>query len=324
MCKNYREEAERLLRDEVIKRGIEFRGEAKEEYDMGKKTMFNTAKSVLAKVLEEKDNHLGREERAPCLYGCEFSNCILGKEKQKECEEQQEKMNRNPLKGKYPENEKLAEIIGCEGCREKSAIVSATLKELDVAHKQVTHLEGVIAEKDKEIAELQDLRNCTGCRTWEDLFNGVLSQKTKLYDENIELYHKIASLQSDLAESHDLNTSQAKKISELQNQLTKAQGKDGSEMEVWMVGVGDCESNEIKGIYATKELAVTELFKQRDRLVTEWKDFCKNIPDDMYQEMIDALSSSDYSSWNNFPHDTPYIEKMRVRGTAQGKRGRNE
>jgi len=107
---------------------------------------------------------------------------------------------------------------------------------LDVAHKQVTHLEGVIAEKDKKIAELQDLRNCTGCRTWEDLFNGVLSQKTKLYDENIELYHKIASLQSDLAESHDLNTAQAKKISELQNQLTKAQGKRGKVLSVEEIG----------------------------------------------------------------------------------------
>jgi uncharacterized protein YfdQ (DUF2303 family) len=42
-----------------------------------------------------------------------------------------------------------------------------------------------------------------------------------------ESEQEIASLQSDLAESHDLNTAQAKKISELQNQLTEAQGKRG-------------------------------------------------------------------------------------------------
>lgn len=94
-------------------------------------------------------------------------------------------------------------------------------------------------------------------------------------------------------------------------------------MQVWIVGVSDCEANSIKVICSTKKIAERELFKIRDNLIAEWVEsdkqlnesnlaFCKErkidfVQDDMYKKMIVALSSDDYENWNNYPHDLPYL-----------------
>ena len=100
-------------------------------------------------------------------------------------------------------------------------------------------------------------------------------------------------------------------------------------MKVWLVGVSDCESNSVIAICSTKEIAERELFKERDRLIKEYKDmhihqqefndkYCKenNIPkinDPMYKDMIEALSGNDYEHWDNYPHDKPYLTEIEVK-----------
>ena len=88
-------------------------------------------------------------------------------------------------------------------------------------------------------------------------------------------------------------------------------------MTVWVVGVADCESNSIKAICSTKEIAERELFKARDELVADWKrmdKFCKerDIADNMYKDMITALSGKDYENWDNYPHEKPYLYETEV------------
>ncbi len=93
--------------------------------------------------------------------------------------------------------------------------------------------------------------------------------------------------------------------------------------KVWVVGIGDCEGNEIVAVCSTKELAEKKLFETRDKLIAEWKEadicnqasivkFCqeknkKVWEDTMYKDMITSLQGNDYEKWNNFPHDCPYL-----------------
>jgi hypothetical protein len=99
-------------------------------------------------------------------------------------------------------------------------------------------------------------------------------------------------------------------------------------MNVWIVGVSDCESNEIKCVCLTKEIAERELFKVRDALIVEWKkadvdiqvsirelcekEQCLIWEERMYKKMITALLGNDYERWENFPHDRPYLYKVNV------------
>ena len=68
---------------------------------------------------------------------------------------------------------------------------------------------GLLAEKDKKIANLE--KEC-------DRLKEIIEP---LDSENIKKDKKIAELESDLAESLDLNTSQARKISELERQIKR-------------------------------------------------------------------------------------------------------
>lgn len=99
-------------------------------------------------------------------------------------------------------------------------------------------------------------------------------------------------------------------------------------MDVWEVGVSDCESSATCCICSTKELAERELFKIRDSLVSDWQEQIdrhesldikgishnkqKKMVIDMYEPMINALTSNDYESWNNYPHERPWIRKTTV------------
>jgi hypothetical protein len=173
----YREEAERMLNGDNNK--------WKEPFS------YKLAFEVLAKVLEDnsylkeavdywvakRKEEIEKEDKAdcegcvPCLYGCEFSTCKLGKEKQKECEEQQEKMNRNPLKGIYPESEKLGWAV-CGGecdktkrlecelsqlrCVLKATLNTAQAKKISTLDKIIDNRTELVADLNKENIELKD------------------------------------------------------------------------------------------------------------------------------------------------------------------------
>ena len=99
-------------------------------------------------------------------------------------------------------------------------------------------------------------------------------------------------------------------------------------MKVWIVGVSDCEGDSVKAVCSTKEIAERELFKARDELVAEYKEmdeynekskkeFCEKEKkkiwvDNMYKDMIKALSGNDYKKWNNYPHERPYLYEIEV------------
>lgn len=89
-------------------------------------------------------------------------------------------------------------------------------------------------------------------------------------------------------------------------------------MKVWIVGISDCESNSIVCLCSTKELAIKKMFAERDRLVAEYQKSYQHwiekdlTEDNMYKNMIQALSGDDYENWDNYPHDRPYIHEMEV------------
>jgi len=107
-------------------------------------------------------------------------------------------------------------------------------------------------------------------------------------------------------------------------------------MKVWEIGVSDAESCTTILICATKEIAVRELFKKRDELISEWKEmkvqeekdreefiaekaaqgvhfgFGGDGFRDMWGDMIKALSSDDYEKWDNYPHETLWIAETEV------------
>lgn len=88
--------------------------------------------------------------------------------------------------------------------------------------------------------------------------------------------------------------------------------------KVWLVGISDCESNSTICLCSTKELALTKMFAERDKLVKEYQEMRERwdgkglVEDNMYVGMIKALSHDDYENWDNYPHDQPYIWEMEV------------
>jgi hypothetical protein len=92
-------------------------------------------------------------------------------------------------------------------------------------------------------------------------------------------------------------------------------------MKVWEVGVSDCKSSHTICICATKEIALREMFAKRDALIAWWKEEVirnekrnreRGSYDDIWKEMIDALSSEDYENWDNYPHEVPWIRETEI------------
>lgn len=99
-------------------------------------------------------------------------------------------------------------------------------------------------------------------------------------------------------------------------------------MQVFIVGISDCETNSIKVVCTTKDIAKRELFKIRDELIVEWKKSDKTLQEDIsayckkhnkhlwsdniYKKMITALSGNNYENWDNGPHDKPYLYEVTV------------
>jgi cytoplasmic iron level regulating protein YaaA (DUF328/UPF0246 family) len=86
-------------------------------------------------------------------------------------------------------------------------------------------------------------------------------------------------------------------------------------MKVYLVMISDAESSSVIKVCATKEIAVKELFKERNELLEEWKSFIekdRKYSTDMYQEMVSNLKHDDYEHWDNYPHETPHIQTFDV------------
>jgi len=106
-------------------------------------------------------------------------------------------------------------------------------------------------------------------------------------------------------------------------------------MNVWVVKISNCESTDIIAICTTKEIAERELFKERDRLIDEWKKakiseaefYSKFIEEkakegvyfgfkfneeNSYDKMISALSNNDYEKWDNYPHEQPFLYETTI------------
>jgi len=111
-------------------------------------------------------------------------------------------------------------------------------------------------------------------------------------------------------------------------------------MKVWVVSVNNCDENIVKTVCKTKEIAKKYLFEIRDELIKEWgkchkthikelkkfieknfknkknsgsiNDFSKGYVN-MYKNMIKNISSDDYESWNNYPHDCPYMYDIELK-----------
>lgn len=83
---------------------------------------------------------------------------------------------------------------------------------------------------------------------------------------------------------------------------------------VWVVQTSDCEASTLEFICATKEVAEKKLFEVRDRLIQHWKEMAEYVgkKDDVYVRMIKSLSTDDYESWDNYPHDRPHIFEMEI------------
>lgn len=88
-------------------------------------------------------------------------------------------------------------------------------------------------------------------------------------------------------------------------------------MTVYCVSVCDAEGCRLMEVCATKEIAERILFEARDTLVKGYKDMMEfdkkeGYACEMWERMINALSSSDYESWDNYPHETPSIDLVEV------------
>ena len=99
-------------------------------------------------------------------------------------------------------------------------------------------------------------------------------------------------------------------------------------MKVYLVMISHAEGCSFLCACESRELAEKELFKERDKIISQWKeqevweiqthkDYLKetgvDVPvSDMYPSMIKALSGSDYEKWNNYPHECPFILETEV------------
>ena len=81
--------------------------------------------------------------------------------------------------------------------------------------------------------------------------------------------------------------------------------------------VGDCgpEHNEIKSLYKTHEGALKAWNAVRLELIRKAKNSVRKTKwnDEMYEKIIEKLSCEDPEKIDNYPHETPYIQKYEIK-----------
>ena len=86
---------------------------------------------------------------------------------------------------------------------------------------------------------------------------------------------------------------------------------------VWIVGINGCETNNVRAICATEEIARRELFKVRDEMIRSFEYSIKLISMEeinlFYRTQKAILSNDDPRKWkDNSPYDYPYLSKVEL------------
>jgi len=86
---------------------------------------------------------------------------------------------------------------------------------------------------------------------------------------------------------------------------------------IWVVGINNCENNNVRAICATEEIARRELFKVRDEMVRSFDYQIEITPIEYikqrYRTQKAILSNDDPRKWgNNSPYDFPYLSKLEL------------
>jgi hypothetical protein len=91
-------------------------------------------------------------------------------------------------------------------------------------------------------------------------------------------------------------------------------------MKVYLICVSAADSGSVLRIAGNPVKAWQIMREERDKLVDDWKqmiEFIKNEDGEdcgleMYEKMIQNLSGDDFTTWNNYPHDTIKLEEWEV------------
>jgi len=80
---------------------------------------------------------------------------------------------------------------------------------------------------------------------------------------------------------------------------------------VYLVGTATCDGNSVKSIHKTYEGALNAWNSEKLRLIAGHRTMIEHGYDnDRYSEMIKNLENEDPETIDNYPHETPYIDKF--------------
>lgn len=92
-------------------------------------------------------------------------------------------------------------------------------------------------------------------------------------------------------------------------------------MKVYLIWVSAADCGRVLRIAGNPVKAWQIMFEERDKLVSDWKQMIEFIKKEdgpldsgieMYEKMISNLSGDDFTTWNNYPHDTIKLEEWEV------------
>lgn len=92
-------------------------------------------------------------------------------------------------------------------------------------------------------------------------------------------------------------------------------------MKVYLIWKSAADYGDVLRIAGNPVKAWQLMKEERDKLIQEWKEMIEFIkredgPEDigveMYEKMIQNLSSDDFTTWINYPHDTIKLREMEL------------
>ena len=86
---------------------------------------------------------------------------------------------------------------------------------------------------------------------------------------------------------------------------------------IWIVGINGCETNNVRAICATEEIARRELFKVRDEMIRSFEYSIESILMEeiklFYRTQKAILLNDNPQKWeNNSPYDYPYMSNVEL------------
>ena len=86
---------------------------------------------------------------------------------------------------------------------------------------------------------------------------------------------------------------------------------------IWIVGINGCETNNVRAICATEEIARRELFKVRDEMVRSFDYQIEITPIEYikqrYRKQKVMLLNDNPQKWgDDNPYDYPYLSKLEL------------